>query len=203
MFVIFGFLLRRSIKEMRETREFNWTRFLFIAVIASNGIQALFQILIFNNFMSNSIMGTDITIVQILESLTVTFALMFVFYVNKIDLWLLFAPTLIIGNFVIKLTTNVDVLGIYYYAFGFLIGIIQLYYIGIKYKDNNTFGMGIMFTLIYIASNMTNHAEFVPFVLGLNMIGALIGLLIISGVIKIYKNIEDERFEEQEEIING
>jgi hypothetical protein len=203
MFVILGFLIWRSIAEIKQTQEFNWTRFLFIMVIVSNGLQALFQILILNGFMPPTMLGSNLSVIELMESLTVTWALIFVFWVNKIDLWLLFAPTLIAGNFIIRLTTGYDILGIYYYAFGFLIGIFQLYYIGLKYKDNNTLGMGIMFTLVYFASNMVNHAEFAMWVLVLNVIAALIGVLFISGAIKIFKNLEDEKNEEQEGIVNG
>lgn len=192
LFILLLFLYYRNFKDYKEYREWNWTRVVLSFGIFINFLDRLLFVFfyIFNwkftadSWMLDSIYADpNLSILAMLKGYLVVFGAIYVLYLNQKD-ELLVAPLLLYtGAIILAFTTNVV---LYHYIFIFGAGIATLFFLneaGWSMKDNNAFGLGLMYVFIFVGGIIPNVivANFVRFG------GYIIGFTIITGMFKVFK----------------
>ena len=198
LFLLLSFLYYRNIKDYIKYKEWNWTRVVLSLGIFVNFLDRLLFMFfyIFNwkfttdKWMLDTIYAEpNLSILAILKGYLVVFGAIYVLYLNQKD-ELLIAPLLLYtGAVILAFTTTVV---IYHYVFIFGVGVLTLILLneaGISMRDNNAFGLGIMYVFIFAGG-------VIPNIIISNLIRLLayiIGFTVITGMFKVFKKKEGEK----------
>lgn len=184
----------KNVDEYKKYQEWNWTRVFLSLGIFVNFLDLFLKLIYytmdFKFIQSEWMLDTvyELSILGILKGYTVVFGMIFVLYINQKDKLLLGPLFLYTGAIIMGFTANVL---FYHIGFIFIIGILCLILLvqtGVSLKDNNSLGLAIMYIFIFLGGVMPNPNLGNLFRLS----GYISGLMIISGLVKVYKVKEEE-----------
>ncbi|TXT53690.1 MAG: membrane protein of unknown function [Promethearchaeota archaeon] len=155
---------RKIWNEKKESGAINIVRFILMCVFITFYILVILELLYENTparpiLEENSIWATsisDFSLRTLLIGILVSFAIGLVTYANQWET-LFYSPIFFYGGMILlHFSTGFTFLFPIYIYISAVIGLVFLYYTGIRLRDNGSLGLGILFTLQFTTIILTN-----------------------------------------------
>lgn len=150
-------MLRKVLNEKKKTGEINYIRLILTFVFTSFSFAIIVEFLngrtILGNFIPDELIdngGDSFGLYNIGIGLVVSFGILLASYVSQKETFY-YVPFFIFGGmYVYYLITGYDAWLMDYIEYGAIIGLLSLFYVGLRYRDNGSLGLGIFFIFAFL-----------------------------------------------------
>lgn len=182
--------LERNLKQYKETKVWNWTRFLLVLFLLGYVVQIVISILLYDIKIIpdlESLPDIDrITITVLGFGLNVCVGLALISYMYHKDSIILMPSFYYFGAIIMYFTLGNPYFILILCFGGLIIVLLGLFITGLRLKDNNSFGIALLLSVIAFTPMLRNDYIFIAS----QLIGMIIGFFIVTDRFNIFRRMK-------------